>query len=192
MNPTYGQRLLTWGNSCSGKSSLAEAIAESEGFTFVELDALNWLPNWVGLNTTDPDRLEQLFREATEGDTWIAAGSYSEQAKAAFWPKLETIIWLDLPRHLLMRRCFKRCFLRWWNKELLWGTNRENFFAHFMVWRGEDSLFWWVWTQHARKRRDSWRYMTDPKWSHIRWVHLRSEHEVNRFIESLKRPTNAN
>lgn len=185
MNSIYGQRLLTWGNSCSGKSSLAEVIADNQNIPFVELDALNWLPNWIGLNATDPDQLEQRFRDATQTDAWVAAGSYSEQAKAAFWPKLDTIIWLDLPRHVLLRRCFKRSFLRWWNNELLWGTNRENFFKHFMVWRGEESLFWWIWTQYTRKRRDSWRYMTDPQWSHIRWVHLRSEPDVDKFIGSL-------
>ena len=163
---------------------MAEAIAQHQDITFVELDALNWLPNWVGLNATDPDKLEQLFRDATQEEAWIAAGSYSVQAQAAFWSKLQTIIWLDLPRHVLMRRCIKRCFLRWWNKELLWGTNRENFFTHLMVWKGEESLFWWVWTQYGRKRRDTWRCMVDPRWSHIRWVHLRSEEAVNAFLDS--------
>ena len=55
VNTHVGQRSLVWGNSCSGKSTLASQIARSRGLPFVELDALNWLPNWVGLNATDPD-----------------------------------------------------------------------------------------------------------------------------------------
>ncbi|NKC01649.1 MAG: hypothetical protein GKR90_24540 [Pseudomonadales bacterium] len=184
--PYIGHRILVWGNSCSGKSSLAELLATTIEAPFVELDALNWLPNWVGLNTTDPDRLLRRIEEATGGDAWVVAGSYSEQSQVAFWPNLETIVWLDLPRHLLIRRCLKRSFLRWWRKELLWGTNYESFVKQLQFWRGEESLLWWVWTQHANKRADSIRYMTDPSWQHIRWIHLRSEIDVDRFCQTVR------
>ena len=44
-----GRRIHVVGNSCSGKSSLGERLAAALQVPFVDLDALNWLPGWVGL-----------------------------------------------------------------------------------------------------------------------------------------------
>ncbi len=183
VNP--GERILVWGNSCSGKSTLAQELAEHLDLEFVELDALNWLPDWVGLNATDPDLLEERIRDATAGDRWAVAGSYSEQAQATFWPRLQTIIWLDLPMWLLLIRVIRRSWIRWRTGEHLWGTNYESFWQQLKIWEKEDSLVWWIVTQHQKKRRDSHTYMTDPRWSHIRWVRLRSPKEVANLKRSL-------
>ena len=65
---SLGQRLLIVGNSCAGKSTLGAQLASVLDVPFVELDALNWEPNWVGLNDTDPDGLMRRMQKATEGD----------------------------------------------------------------------------------------------------------------------------
>ena len=92
-----GRRVHVIGNTTSGKSTLAERLARALDADFVELDALNWLPGWVGLNETDPDELERRFQHATRGDAWVVAGSYSAYSQRVFWSRLETVIWLDLP-----------------------------------------------------------------------------------------------
>ena len=74
-----GQRIHVIGNSASGKSTLAARLAEALDAAFVEyLDALNWLPGWVGLNETNPDEFERRIREATMGERWVVAGSYEK------------------------------------------------------------------------------------------------------------------
>lgn len=181
-----GTRVLIWGNSCSGKSTLAHNLATLWGYDFVELDALNWLPNWEGLNATDPDRLKERIAEATAGPSWVVAGSYSAQSQATFWPHLDTIVWLDLPRWLLIRRCIVRCWKRWRTREHLWGTNYENFWDNMKFWRGEDALLWWVVTQHERKRAQTLAYMTDPRWQHIRFIRLTSVEEQAAFEHALR------
>ena len=75
---TIGTRIHVIGNSTSGKSTLAARLAEALDATFVELDAINWQPGWVGLNATDPDELERRIREATRGERWVVAGSYTK------------------------------------------------------------------------------------------------------------------
>ncbi|MEM1435819.1 MAG: adenylate kinase [Pseudomonadota bacterium] len=187
--PALGQRVHVWGNSSSGKSTLAAQLGEALQVPVVELDALNWLPNWVGLNATDPDRLRCRIREATAGDCWIVAGSYTDYCQQTFWPRLETLIWLDLPRHLLLRRMLVRSWRRYRSGELLWGTNRESFWGHFAVWNREQSLLWWIWTQHARKRRSLLRVMSDPSWAHIRVIRLTSAAEVEAFRDATLRTT---
>jgi len=107
-----GDRIQVMGNSGSGKSTLAARLAEGLQAPFVELDALNWLPGWVGLNQTDPDRFERRIREATRGERWVAAGSYERFSRRILWPRLDTVVWLDLPLRLLVWRFLHRSWRR--------------------------------------------------------------------------------
>jgi len=72
------------GNSCSGKSTLGERLARVLDVPFVELDAINWQLNWVGLNATDPEEFVRRIREATADDGWVVAGSYMSFSQEAF------------------------------------------------------------------------------------------------------------
>ena len=89
---TIGTRIHVIGNSTSGKSTLAARLAKALDATFVELDAINWQPGWVGLNATDPDELERRIREATRGERWVVAGSYTKFSQRTFWPRLDAVI----------------------------------------------------------------------------------------------------
>ena len=73
------------------------------------------------------------------------------------------------------------------SRELLWGQVRERFWPQLMVWRGEESLLWWIWTQHARKRRQMHAWATDPRWSHVRFVRLASPVEIERWVSGIER-----
>lgn len=182
---SLGYRIHVIGNSCSGKSTLAMRLAEALCLQFVELDALNWEPGWVGLNATDPEKLERRINDATSGDTWVVAGSYTHFSQLTFWPRLETVIWLDLPMPRLLWRVLRRSWSRWRSRELLWGTNYENFWQHFMLWRKEESLIWWIVTQHKRKQRQMVSCMADPQWSHIRFIRLTSPAQVERLVRDI-------
>ena len=183
--PPIGKRIHVIGNSCSGKSTLAAQLADALGAPVVELDAINWQPGWVGLNATNPDELERRIREATRRERWVVAGSYKKISQRTFWPRLDAVVWLDLPLWLVVWRFLRRSWKRWRSRELVWGTNRERFWPHFMIWRGHDSLLVWILTQHARKRRDMIAHMSEPRWAHIRFVRLRSARKVEEFAESV-------
>ena len=114
-----GRRIHVIGNSCSGKSTLAARLSSAMSIPLVELDALNWEPNWVGLNDTNPAELERRMQEATSGDSWVVAGSYSGFSSRVFWPRLQTVVWLDLPLPQLVGRVLIRSWRRWRSKELL-------------------------------------------------------------------------
>ena len=180
-NHQIGRRIHVVGNSCSGKSVLGKQLATALQVPFVELDALNWRPGWVGLNETNPEEFERLIARATDGDGWVVAGSYMSFSQRVFWPRLETVVWLDLPMYQLIWRVLWRSWGRWRSKELLWGTNYERFWPQLMVWNKEDSLVWWIVTQHGRKRRDMRAYMSKPRWQHIQFLRLESSAEVEVF-----------
>jgi adenylate kinase family enzyme len=179
-------RIHVTGNSCSGKSTLGERLAEDLGVPFVELDALNWEPGWISLDSTDPQELERRIRQATASDGWVVAGSYREHSQRLFWPRLQCVVWLDLPMPLLVWRVIKRSWQRWRSKELLWGKNYERFWPQLMVWNKDESLIGWIINQHHSKRRDMLTDMADPRWAHIRFIHLRSTSQIRAFIESVE------
>ena len=179
--PLAGKRIHVIGNSGSGKSTLAAELADALGAPLVELDAINWQPGWVGLNTTDPDEFERRIREATRGERWVVAGSYRKVSQHTFWRRLDTVVWLDLPLRLVVWRFLRRAWKRRRSGELIWGENRERFWAQFRIWSKDDSLLAWIITQHGRKRRDMVRHMSDRRWAHIRFVRLRSAREVAEF-----------
>lgn len=180
------RRFHVIGNSGSGKSTLAACLAGVVPAPVVELDALNWEPGWVGLNETNPVEFERRIRAATAGNAWIVAGSYSGFAKRVFWDRVEYVVWLDFPVPVLIWRVLKRAWQRWRTRELLWGTNYERFWPQLAVWRRE-SLVWWIVTQQERKRREMRAAMTDPQWSHIRFVRLTSRVEIERFVALLRK-----
>ena len=181
-----GRRIHVIGSSSSGKSTLGARLATALNIPFVDLDALNWLPNWVGLNATDPEKLERRILAATRFDAWVVAGSYTAFCQRTFWPRLDTLIWLDLPRPLLIARALTRSWRRSRSQEQLWGTNVERFWPQLALWRKEDSLLWWIVTQHARKRREMLACVTDPRWRHIRILRLASSADVDSFAAGIK------
>jgi adenylate kinase family enzyme len=175
-----GQRIHVIGNTCTGKSTLAAELARAVGAPAVELDALNWLPGWIGLNETDPAAFERRIAEATAGAGFVVAGSYESFSQKVFWPRLETVVWLDLPLRVILPRVLRRSWRRSRSGELLWGTNRERFWPQLRVW-SHDSLLWWAMTQQQRKRRRMLACMADPRFAHIRFVRLTSGREVEAF-----------
>lgn len=182
----FGTRIHVVGSSGSGKSTLAARLAAALDAEFVELDALNWAPGWVGLNATDPAALEQRFRDATAGERWVTAGSYTGIAQRAFWPRLDAIVWLDVPAGVSVLRMLRRSWQRWRRRELLWGTNVERFWPQLAVWRGEDSLLWWLVVHHARRRRQVLAAMADPRWARIRFVRLVATADVAAFAQAAE------
>jgi adenylate kinase family enzyme len=58
------RRVAIIGTTGSGKSTLGERLAVRLGCPFIDLDALNWGPNWTAV--------------ALAGDCWVAAGNYSK------------------------------------------------------------------------------------------------------------------
>jgi adenylate kinase family enzyme len=186
-----GRRIHVMGNSGAGKSTLGARLAAALDVPLVELDAINWQPGWIALVDEDPEGFEQLLRTATEGDAWVVAGSYTRHAQRAIWPRLETVVYLDLPVPQLVWRMLRRSWRRWRSRELLWGSNYEKFWPQLAIWRRNDSLLWWIVSQQRRKRDELVACMSDPAWSHIRFVRLTSIAEIEAFIRRLERQSGA-
>jgi len=141
------QRVVVFGTTGSGKSWLAERLAERHGLRVVELDRLYWGRDW------QPAPLD-LFRHRVENEIrdgdWIVVGNYG-QVRDLTWRAADTLIWLDLPFPLVMGRLLRRTVGRVLSGQELWGTgNRETFRNAFL---SRDSILLWAIKTHSRNRQ---------------------------------------
>lgn len=182
--PLIGERIVVVGSSSTGKSTFAEQLAFLIDGNHIELDALFWLPNW---QTPEIEDFRAKITAAVEqGPRWITSGNYTARgAPEIAWAQGDTVIWLDLPLRTTLPRLLRRVWRRWRDKELLWGTNRERFWAHFKLW-SEDSLVGLAIRRHRRNRRHFIEMLADPRYPHLRRHHLRSPAEIARFLEQVE------
>lgn len=180
LTPRPCDRIVVVGVTSTGKSTLAAKLAGRFGVPLVELDALYWEPRW------QPVPLE-IFRErvdrSTSAPSWVVAGNYSK-ARDLIWPRAQLVIWLDYPRSLALWRLIRRTFRRWWSRELLWGTNRENLWDHFRVW-SEKSLVHWLFKSYRSQRQGYPPLLEMPEHRHLAVLRFRHPRDLAKWWETL-------
>jgi adenylate kinase family enzyme len=186
--PDLGRRIVILGPSCSGKSTLAEQLAQVLDAPFIELDALFWKPGWV---EPDAEDFKAKLLAAHAGDSWVTAGNYFRHMRGTVWPRTETFIWLDFPLHLTARRVISRSWRRWRSKELLWGTNTERFWDQLMVWSQKRSLVGYNIRSRRRQRRTVTDLMHEPAFASCRFITLKSPRELSALLEQVRTATGA-
>lgn len=174
------ERINVVGTSGSGKSHFSRRLAAALNVPHIEMDRVFWRPNW-----TQPSD-EEFFRDlrvALAPPRWVLDGNYTRSIPIK-WEKIDLVVWLDYPFALTLFQAVKRAVARAWKKHELWpGTgNRESFRKSFL---SRESILWWTITTHGPVRRKYESYLTDPRFSHIRFVRLRSRAEAERFLSSL-------
>lgn len=178
-----GRRIAVVGTSGSGKTYVAKALAARLGIPYVSNDAIIWRPNWTP--TPDGERLA-LHRKALAADAWTFDGNFGSLAKPEehhVLERIDTLIWLDLPRWRVFAQLLWRTVRRAVTREELWHGNRESFRLSSL---SRDSILWWSMTTYRRRRREYARMFTDPNLAHLRRVRLRSRGEVDTWLRSLR------
>lgn len=184
--PMLGRRIAIVGDTSSGKSTLAEYLAELIGGDYVELDALFWLPEWQESTT---EAFQAKVTAAVDGSPrWVVSGNYfSRDIPEITWSRADSVIWLDLPLRTRIPRLAWRSWQRWRSDELLWGTNRENFWRHWKLWDPTESLIAYTLRNHRRNRQRNAAKLAEPRWEHLRKYRLRSPKAIASFIEAAER-----
>jgi adenylate kinase family enzyme len=171
------QRVSVVGNSGSGKSTLAAALAVRLGVSYVELDSIFHQPGWTELPR---DEFRTRVGAVAAGDAWVIDGNYTA-VRDLVWARADTVVWLDLPRPLVMRRVIGRTIRRAVLREELWNGNREPS-SNWLTLDPERSIIMWAWTQHAKYRERYAAAMADPSLAHLTFVRLRTPAEVRALL----------
>jgi adenylate kinase family enzyme len=168
------------GNSGSGKTTFAASAAVRLGVQHVELDGLFHLPGWT---ERSPEEFRRVVAEATAGDGWVACGNYSV-VREALWERADTVVWLDLPRWVVMSQVGRRTVRRVIAREELWNGNREPLRNLYSL-DPQRSIIAWAWTRHAVYADRYAAATEDPRWAGLRFVRLRSRTEAQDWLERL-------
>jgi adenylate kinase family enzyme len=167
------RKIVVKGTSGAGKTTFAAELARQLGLPHFELDALHHGPNW---NEAPAEVLQARVHAAMANAPagWVIDGNYDSKLGETVVAQADTIVWLDLPLTIKMRRLWSRTMHRIRHRVELWNGNRETWRDLF----SRDSIFYWTIETHFRHRR-TWpaRFDGDP-----RLVRLRSDAEADRWL----------
>lgn len=181
---SVGRRISVVGNSGSGKTTLSRNLARHLGYRHVEMDALYHQPDWQTLPT---EQFQQAVADALSGDGWVVEGNYSS-ARPLVLERADTVIWLDLPRTVVMRQLLLRTLRRLFGRQVLWNGNRERW-ANLFSAVPEQSILAWAWTRHATYRQ---RYAAEMRNARAgqHYIHLTSRAAVDELLDHVTAPVN--
>jgi adenylate kinase family enzyme len=176
------RRVSVVGSSGSGKSRLAQRIAVALDVPHVELDAINHRAGWQAL---DRDELIGRVDELTTGDGWVVDGNDREcVVEGPVWARADTVVWLDLPRQVVLRQIVGRTVRRVVTREELWNGNREPV-GNLWRWDPNRSVIRWAWTQHPKYVERYVAAMAAPAYEHLDFVRLGSHAEAAAWLSGL-------
>jgi adenylate kinase family enzyme len=167
------------GISGSGKTTMGRALAGRLNVRHLETDALVHGPDW----TETPDaELRTVIEPILRSDGWVVDSDYRRKLGTLVLESADTVVWLDLPLRVCMRRLWGRTLPRIRNREELWNGNRESWRAAFFGW---DSLFVYAIRKHFGHRRRFTELLARPELAHLELVRLRSPAEVEEWLGTV-------
>jgi adenylate kinase family enzyme len=179
-------KLRIVGISGAGKSRLAREIGAVLDLPVLELDAVFWDAGWTHRDVEAARSLVHAFVDAHPGG-WVIEGNWTSKLDGLLDPGTpagaDTWVWLDYPRHVVMRRMIARTLRRGITREELWHGNRERP-ANWLRWAPEHNIVRWAWVQHpvVRERMRERIARGEPV------VRLRSPREARSWLEAARDP----
>jgi adenylate kinase family enzyme len=171
-------RVIVIGTTGSGKTTVARTIAQRLDLPHIELDALNWGPDWAEV---PPEVFRARVAEAVAAARWVVDGNYSK-ARDLVWPRADTVVWLDFALPVILWRLLRRTVTRVASHEELWSGNRERLRTAFL---SRDSLFVWALQTYRRRRRQYPELLRRPEHAHLTLIRLRTPREADTWLDAL-------
>jgi adenylate kinase family enzyme len=140
------RRILVYGATGSGKSTMARQLSELTGIPWTSVDDLCWRPDWVPM---PPEEQLAHFDALTATDSWILDSAYGGWRHLAY-KRADLVVALDLSRLTSLTRVLRRTASRIVHRQEVCNGNRESWRAVF----ARDSLVVWHFTSFRRKRTE--------------------------------------
>ncbi len=179
--PRLGRRIVIYGATGSGKTTLARELGASLGLGVIELDAIRHDRGW---DSTPWDEFEARIVEALASHTegWVCDGNYSRVA-ATVLAEADTLIWLRLPWRVSFWRLLRRTLWRARSGEPLYNADgpRETWRGTFL---SKSSILWWS-IHHHRALQRGVRRRIDRFDTSVRVIELRSAREVEGLLREV-------
>jgi adenylate kinase family enzyme len=168
------------GISGSGKTTLGAALAARLGVPHLETDALVHGPDW---SETPDDELRAAIEAFMDAGGWVIDSDYRRKLGTLVLERADTIVWLDLPLHVCLRRLWGRTIPRIRRQQPIWNGNTETWRGAFW---GRESLFVWALRKHVSQKRSLPELLARPELAHLTLVRLRSAADVERWLGTIR------
>ncbi|MBL8048266.1 MAG: hypothetical protein JNJ45_06250 [Chthonomonas sp.] len=168
------RRILIYGCTGSGKTTLARRLSEVTGVAWTEADSLTWDPGWVEVPLDEQTRRIQAVCDREE---WILDTAYGKWLDVPL-PRATLIVALDYPRFVSLGRLLRRTVRRVRSKEAVCNGNRETWSKVL----SHDSIIAWHFKSFAAKRRRIEKFIADGR----PVVRIRSPHDLESFLGGLR------
>jgi adenylate kinase family enzyme len=165
---------LVVGMSGSGKTTLAQTLAQRFDLPFHEMDELAFGPGW----RARPEMLANVARIVAR-PRWIFDSWGYESVRRMMWLHADTVVWLDYPRGLVMRRVLHRSVARTVTRQRIFGGNRETVTG----WFSQEHPAWHA-LAHIEQRRSDIEALVNSH-SNLPVVRLINHHAAQRWLASL-------
>jgi adenylate kinase family enzyme len=175
------QRISVVGNSGSGKTTLAAALGRAMGAPHLELVGVFHQPDWEPLEAAE---FRRRVSEFIAGDRWVVDGNYSA-VRDLIWARADTVVWLDPPRHRVMRQILWRTVRRAAFRKELWNGNRERW-ANLFTADPQESVVAWAWTRHSVYRERYLAASHDPANAHLTFIRCRSPRDTAALLRRAR------
>lgn len=168
------KRILIYGVTGSGKTTLARRVSEATGIPWHEADQLTWQANWVQV---PDDEQRRRIQELCSGDQWILDTAYGKWVDVPL-ARVELIIGLDYHRAVSLSRLLKRTAMRAIDKMPVCNGNVESLRVVF----SRESILLWHFRSFKRKRKriHQWAANTDGP----RVIIIRSQRDLESLFEN--------
>jgi len=171
------QRIHIIGGSGAGKTTLARALAQRLALPWVDLDELFWEPGWRDVGHAE---LARRLAPRIAGDAWIVCGNYFLTTERALWPRITTLLVLDLPYPLLLRRTLWRTLRRGLTAEPCCNGNTESLWRLFH----RDGVVRYLTRTWRRRHRRYAGLAAEPALQHAQVLRLRTPREVQVWLDA--------
>jgi len=128
--------------------------------------------------------MRRIVTERISAEAWVVDGNYGSFVQDLVFALADTVVWLDLPRRVVMPRIVRRTLGRMAFRRELWNGNRERF-RNLLETDPQENIILWAWTQDAEYRANYERKMSDPANAHLKWARLRSPGDVKAWLKGL-------